>query len=177
MTIFYLVRHGKHDYDSVKNKNFIGHGLELAHLTEEGIVQAEELSNDSRLRDCDIIISSPYTRAMHTSAILSKNLGLDIRVETDLREHELDLTYSYRSFDDLRKIIFEERKRNGEASDNDKYVWETRNELRERVINVLKKYDSYEKVIAVCHGMVIHCLTGKTGIPNCSVHEFKLKDI
>jgi hypothetical protein len=49
MTTFYLIRHGKHNYDLVSGKNFIGHGFELAPLIEEGINQAIECSKDYRL--------------------------------------------------------------------------------------------------------------------------------
>ena len=92
MAVFYLIRHGKHTYEPVNGKGFIGHGLELAPLSEEGVIQAYECSKDSRLKNCDLIISSPYTKAMQTSAILSKQLGIDDKVEIDLREQELDLS-------------------------------------------------------------------------------------
>ena len=55
MAVFYLIRHGKHTYESVNGKGFIGHGLELAPLSEEGISQAYECSKDIRLKDCDFI--------------------------------------------------------------------------------------------------------------------------
>ncbi|HEX2946499.1 MAG TPA: histidine phosphatase family protein [Clostridia bacterium] len=174
MTTFYLIRHGKHDYDAVKDKNFIGHGLELAPLTEEGVQQAIECCNDERLKDCDMIISSPYTRTMQTSAILSKNLNIDFRVEVDLREHELDLTYRVKSFDELKQIAIEEQKYNGLENPSGTYNWETRASVRERVMDVLKRYINYKKVIVVTHGMVIHCMTEKVGIQNCSIHEIRI---
>lgn len=173
MTTFYLIRHGKHSYDSVSGKNFIGHGLELAHLTEEGIKQAIECSKDYRLKDCELIISSPYTRTMQTSAILSRHLNLDIKVEIDIRELELDLSYQVKSFDELRQIAIEEQKCNDEQLPyNSTYKWESRGDVKKRVLNVLNDYKEYRKVIVVTHGMVIHCLTGKIGIPNCSITEF-----
>jgi uncharacterized phosphatase len=175
MARFYLIRHGKHTYDSVSGRNFIGHGLELAPLTEEGIQQAIECSKDERLKECDLIITSPYTRAMQTAAILSKNLGIDMRVEIDLREQELDLTYQARSIDDLKKIAQEEQKCNGVASPDARYKWEPRSDVKKRVLDVLNRYVSYKKVIVVCHGMIIHCLTGAIGIPNCSIHEIEIE--
>lgn len=173
MTTFYLLRHGKHSYDSVSGKNFVGHGLELAPLTEEGIKQAIECCKDFRLKDCKLIISSPYTRAMQTSAILSKNLDLDIKVEIDIREHELDLGYQVKSFEELKQIANEEQKFNDEQlSYSSTCKWELREDVKKRVLNVLNDYKEYRKVIVVTHGMVIHCLTGKIGIPNCSITEF-----
>jgi len=171
MAVFYLIRHGKHTYDSVNDRGFIGHGLELAPLSDEGALQAYECSKDVRLKDCNLIISSPYTRTMQTSAILSRFLGLDIKVEIDLREQELDLSYKVRSYDELKQIAIEEQRQNGGISINEAYKWEPRSDVKERVLNVLKRYANYNKIIVVCHGMVIHCLTGIVGIPNCSIHE------
>ncbi len=172
MATFYLIRHGKHSYESISGKSFIGHGLELAPLTDEGVNQAIECSRDTRLKDCQLILSSPYTRAMQTSAILSKILNIDIRVEIDLREHELDLTYQTKSFDELKQIASEEQTSYGQASYNECNKWEHRDNVKIRVGNILKKYREYKKIIVVSHGMVIHCLTGKIGIQNCSINEY-----
>jgi len=174
MAIFYLVRHGKHNYDSVSGNKFIGHGLDLAPLTDEGVSQAIECSKKLLRENCDVIITSPYTRAMQTAAILSRYLDLDIKVELDLREHELDLTYQVKSYEELKKIAAEEQRCNELGISNTAYNWESRETLKERVLNVLEKYKTYNKVIVVTHGMVIHCLTGKIVIPNCSISEFEL---
>ena len=126
-----------------------------------------------QLKDCELIISSPYTRTMQTSAILSRHLNLDIKVEIDIRELELDLSYQVKSFDELRQIAIEEQKCNDEQLPyNSTYKWESRGDVKKRVLNVLNDYKEYRKVIVVTHGMVIHCLTGKIGIPNCSITEF-----
>jgi broad specificity phosphatase PhoE len=175
MVRFYLIRHGKHTYESVSGRNFMGHGLDLAPLTDEGIHQAIECSKDERLKECELIISSPYTRAMQTSAILSKNLGIDMSVEIDLREQELDLTYQARSIEDLNKIALEEQKHNGVISPDRNLKWEPRCDVKKRVLDVLGRYANHKKVIVVCHGMIIHCLTGLIGIPNCSIHAIDIE--
>ncbi|HBN86456.1 MAG TPA: histidine phosphatase family protein [Clostridiales bacterium] len=126
MSVFYLVRHGKHDYDLVSGRNFIGHGLELAPLTDEGVNQAIECSKQLLKEKCDLIISSPYTRALQTAAILSKNLHLDIKIEIDLREHELDLTYQVKSFEELLQIAIEEQNLNKTGFSNMAHKWEAR---------------------------------------------------
>jgi broad specificity phosphatase PhoE len=174
MATFYLVRHGKHNYDSVLGRNFIGHGLELAPLTEEGVNQAVESGKRLLKENCNLITTSPYTRAMQTASILSKYLGLDIEVEIDLREHELDLTYQVKSFEELKQIAAEEQKYFMLESEHATCKWEPREMVKERVLKVLKKYNAHNKVIVVTHGMVIHCLTGRVGIPNCAVSEFEL---
>ncbi|MDY3908897.1 MAG: phosphoglycerate mutase family protein, partial [Eubacterium sp.] len=47
----------------------------MAPLTELGIKQAEEVSLSPLLEGCQVIVSSPYTRALQTAAIISKNTG------------------------------------------------------------------------------------------------------
>ena len=51
-----------------------------------GIKEIQNTSKDKRLCDAGIILSSPYTRALQTAAILSKELRIDMIVETDLHE-------------------------------------------------------------------------------------------
>lgn len=44
-----FVRHGEPTYEYVEEKGFLGHGLDLSQLTENGKRQAEEAARDSRL--------------------------------------------------------------------------------------------------------------------------------
>lgn len=68
----------------------------MAPLTELGIKQAEEVSLSPLLEGCQVIVSSPYTRALQTAAIISKNTGLDIKVEVDIHEFIPDKTFQVR---------------------------------------------------------------------------------
>ena len=76
-----FMRHSQQDYSSVFERKYMGQGLDLSPLTEKGIQIVEYASHDIRLNDAEIIVSSPYTRAMQTAAIISKNRGLNIKVE------------------------------------------------------------------------------------------------
>lgn len=97
MTMFYLVRHGEVTYGHVDKRNFIGHGRDLAPLTEKGIMQLKETAKDHRLKDCEIIVSSPYTRALQSAAIISKELSIDIDVDVDLHEWLPDSTFMFKT--------------------------------------------------------------------------------
>jgi len=81
----YMIRHGKANYSYVDSHNFIGHGHDLAPLDEKHIDDVIKMSKDDRLRDAEIIVSSPYTRTLQTVAIISKETGLDIKIEPELR--------------------------------------------------------------------------------------------
>jgi len=76
-TIFYLIRHGRYEAENPE---------ELCPLSAEGVRQAYECAEDERLKNCQLIMSSPFTRAMHTAAIFTRRLGLDVEVAPDLRE-------------------------------------------------------------------------------------------
>ncbi|EQB87662.1 hypothetical protein M918_08185 [Clostridium sp. BL8] len=95
MTKLILIRHGEPDYSDVTERNFKGHGRDLGHLTPAGIEQAKAVAKDERLKGASIIVSSPYTRALQTAAIISKETSLDISIELDIHEWLPDLTYNY----------------------------------------------------------------------------------
>ena len=98
-----FLRHGQQNYSDVQDRKFIGHGIDLATLTKNGIEMAESISFDNRFDNAEIIVSSPLTRALHTAAIISKNRQLDIKVELDLQEWIADLSFKYSSEDDIMR--------------------------------------------------------------------------
>lgn len=59
-------------------------------LSEKEIYQIHETAKDKRLSDAEFIIASPFGRTMHSAAILSKDLNIEMRVETDLHEWMAD---------------------------------------------------------------------------------------
>lgn len=93
MAKFYFIRHGKPDYTYGDTHGFIGQGHDFAPLKTEKIEEVIEAAKDKRLKDAQIIISSPYTRALQTASIISKETGIDIVVESDIMEWQPDLTY------------------------------------------------------------------------------------
>lgn len=176
--MFYLVRHGKTDYKEKNTKIYQGFGTNLAPLSQEGIREIKAASKDVRLRNADIILSSPYTRALQTAAILSKELGVDIAVETDLHEWLANKNYIYEP-DEKSDIsymefvesggVYPEGGENGGGKD-----WEDVNSLRDRFLNVLRKYSQYDNVIVACHGMMIQSLNGGRHPGNGEIVEFEL---
>ncbi len=159
MTEFYFIRHGNPDYSEIDKRKYIGFGNDLANLSDEGVNLMHNIAKDKILKDADIIISSPYTRTMHSASILSKDLNLELKVELDIMEWIPDKTYMY---DDYAKVVawratYEENDgKHSRPEDN----WEEKKEIQNRVINTLKKYNNYKKVIVVTHGMVLNALTG-----------------
>lgn len=95
--MYCLIRHGKTDYTERNTKIYQGFGVNLAPLSNVGIQEIKNTAKDIRLLGADIILSSPYTRALQTAAILSKELQIDIIVETGLHEWMANKNYIYES--------------------------------------------------------------------------------
>ncbi len=172
--MFYLVRHGKTDYSLQNTKIYQGYGVNLSPLSKEGIEQIDITSKDPRLKNADLIISSPYTRALQTAAILSKNLGVDITVETDLHEWIANKNYVYESDEAAINAYREYTENGGEYPKDSNSDWETVFDIRARVLPVLQKYKHLDKVIVACHGTLIQALTGEYIPKNGEIVEFEL---
>ncbi len=173
--MFYFVRHGKPDYSERNTKIYQGFGVNLAKLSEEGIRQIKETAADDRLKEADIIICSPYTRALQTAAILSKELDIDIAVETDLHEWLANKNFIYEDDETAERSYEEYINNHGRYPDGTEMAWENASAIRERVLRVLNRYSSYKKVIVACHGMMIQAAAGAENHPACGeIVEFKL---
>jgi broad specificity phosphatase PhoE len=159
MATFYLIRHGQPDYKPCDERGYIGHGRDLSSLSQEGISQVLATAQDPRLINADIIVSSPYTRAMQTAAIISQKTNIDIVVEMDLHEWMPDLTFQYRVFEECLELTYDFNNNKGVYPNGESRRWESLDSLRSRVKKVADKYAHYNKVIIVCHGMVIRTLT------------------
>lgn len=158
MAKFIMIRHGEPRYDEVESREYFGMGRELGKLTLEGEKQAYERAQDEELKDAEIIIASPYTRALQTAAIISRITNIPLTVENDLHEWLPDTSqkYNIENWKDLWETF---RSTNGDVSKQNKYNFESYEVLKSRVLNVLKQYKHYNKVIVVCHGIVISTQT------------------
>ena len=152
MAKFYLIRHGEPDYTYGDTHGFIGHGHDLAPLKQDKIKYVIEISKDPRLKNAQIIVSSPYTRALQTASIISKETGIDIVIEPDIREWQPDLTYQYKNSNELKTYYKDYIENNGVYPKNEKRNWETKEQLQTRVMSVINKYkNKYDTVIVVAH--------------------------
>ena len=154
MAKFILIRHAEPRYDEVDERGYFGMGHELGRLTENGEQQAEFRGSDTSLLGADIIISSPYTRALQTAASISRLTNIKLRVENDLHEWMPDMTHTYK-IDDFRKLYQEYRDSKGIRKESTVYNWETYEHLKTRLFGVLDKYKHLDKVIVVCHGLIM----------------------
>ena len=166
-----LIRHSEADYSFVRANKYIGHGLDLAQLTENGIQIAEAASLDSRLDGADIIVSSPYTRALQTAAIISKNRRLDIKVELDLHEWMPDLSFGFADKETADNAVSLFMQNKGLCPQDSEVKYENIDDLFSRAKKALLKYMEYNKVIVVTHGMLMHRFVTTQNIPFCGIYE------
>lgn len=151
-----MIRHGQPDYAPCRTRGFKGHGRDLASLTPKGIEQAKAAAQSPLLNGAQIIVSSPYTRALQTAAYVARTTELDIVVETDLREWEPDLTYTYSDAVTASRAAEEYMLCNGICMPCHNPQWENACCLLNRAVNCLKPYaEKYNKIIAVTHSMVM----------------------
>ncbi|MEF3353862.1 histidine phosphatase family protein [Paenibacillus sp. GYB006] len=100
-TIIYMVRHTESPYTE-GNERTRG-------LTLEGKMKAEKITEILKDEGINIIISSPYARAILTLEGLAKELELDIQIFEDLRErHFSDYMISHEEFMPAMKKMFDE---------------------------------------------------------------------
>ncbi len=143
-------------------------------LTLTGVSQAEAVALDSRLKGAELILTSPYTRALHTAAVISRCLGFHVSVEYDLREWVPDRTGDCDSFAVIRALAEDFRLHAGEYPDGETRVWETLSSLRTRVHGVLERYTALKKIIVVSHEMAIGSVTGVNEIEFAGILEWQI---
>ncbi len=173
MTKFYFVRHGEPNWPLNEGIGLRGHGRDLVPLTENGILQAKKVSKDDRIKKSQIIVSSPYTRALQTAAIISKETGIDLAVEMDLREWQPDLTFQYDTLSKLNELCHDYDLHKGIYPENEKKQWESIDSMKNRMESVIEKYLNYSYVTFVAHGMIFRTQYYSENMGFCGIIEYE----
>lgn len=156
MTTFCFVRHGQMDTSEGDTGFYKGFAWNMQTLSEKGVDQIKQTALDPRLQGAELIIASPYGRTMHSAAILSRALDLEIRVETGIHEWLADaVTYDYLSDEEAGAAYRQLTEYHGHHPDGISCRWESAEQMKARVMAVLRKYAAYRKVIVVCHGTLM----------------------
>ena len=168
-----FIRHGEPDKAIVDARGFIGQGRDLAPLTDLGRQQAAQAADSPLLKGCQLIVASPYTRALQTAAIISRIAGLDLQVETDLHEFIPDKTFQVKGEAENAALHKDFLRCRGEFPPGETRKWETIPEIIARTKPVLDKYAAlgYDKIAVVAHGGVIRRYTGVGLIAHGEVSE------
>lgn len=162
----YFVRHGETDWNQVESRGVRGWATSFAPLSDLGRLQIDSIASDYRLQEAAAILCSSYARALESAARLSRVLNKALYVEYDLHEWlpqkdplaDIDAPLLSRANSELRT---EMRSGAGQSAlpDGDA-PWESLQEVRERVLNVLRRYAHLDSVIVVSHAVVISAMVG-----------------
>ncbi len=170
--MFYFVRHGQTDYSLRNSLIYQGFGTQLAPLSPLGICQIEKTARDPRLQGAKLILASPYTRAVQTAAILSRALDAPLVVETQRHEWLANRQYIYEP-DSVAEARYQAyRQHHGCHPQGQDCLWESAEQMRMRVLNVLGAYRTLDSVIVAGHGMMIEAVTGASHPENGEIVEF-----
>lgn len=152
-----LVRHGEPRYDEVTKRKYFGLGGDYGKLTKRGESQALKIAQDPLFKGATLILSSPYTRALQTAANISRITNIPLTVEHDLHEwmNDVKFIFDYPIQESYEAYI----KNRGQKIKGLKYRYETYSHLKNRVMKAIKKHKKHEKIIVVCHGIVISSMT------------------
>jgi len=138
-TILYLVRHG----ETVDNASQTMQGQTQGKLNERGILQAQELSEEWKDREIDVIVASDLKRAVDTAVIIAAPHGLEVVKTPLLRERDWgDFTGRY--IPDLKNEPF---------PDNVESLENLLSRAGEFITYVRETFPG-KKVLAVGHGII-----------------------
>lgn len=161
MAIFYFIRHGEMDFAQANTKIYRDAGFNLLPLSETGRAQIKAAAQDARLREAELILTSPFGRTMHSAAILSKELGLEIAVETDLHEWMADgRTFAWLPQEEAEVCYRQLTGHHGEHPAGQSPAWESAAQMKRRVFAVLDRYAQRRCVIVCCHGTLMQYVLG-----------------
>ena len=158
MTKYYFVRHGEPDYKSISSWEHIPLGKEFAGLTENGRIQLEKTATRLQAIKPQVILSSPYTRSLESAAILSRVLDIPIHIEQGLHEWESDLSHEIKEPERLLALCKEHDAFHGIYPENQQPLWESTEMIRQRVMEAISHYSSYERVVVSGHAMMMQAI-------------------
>lgn len=171
-----LVRHGAADYDAAARltPRFDGARYDFAPLSADGVRQVEQLVPVLRPRNPSLIVSSPYTRTLQTAATLAGGLGCRIAVDLDLHDW-LPLRSGLQPISPevvAAKIAEYEDWRRAGSLPADR-TWETDDEMRSRLLDVIQRYRLDDGLVIVTHEAVIKSVVSGD-VPLASRHEIRV---
>lgn len=165
-----FIRHGEPDYKGyLHSANAAGLEIPISSvgLSLRGIMQSKEVCSQVSKFSPDIIISSPYTRALQTAVIISNQICAPVAVEKGLVEWMANLSIQLDGKEAYQSLLDEFSIYRGVFSPECKYKWESIVEVRQRAVQTLNLYAKrYKNIAVVTHKMLIFQLTGES-LPFC----------
>ena len=147
-TQFGLLRHGQTDW----NINFLLQGITDIPMNETGLAQVKLAAQAIDLKDWDIVLTSPLTRARQTAEIIANHVGFE-----EIVEHNLLIE---RSFGEAEGLSHQEW-RAKYANLDEIPGGESRTQLATRsqlLLDLVASEFQGKRVLAISHGALIRGL-------------------
>lgn len=153
MTVIYLMRHSRGNFDRIFINTCEGFQLENEKyiLSVEGERKAKKYSKSEELKDINYVVSSNYVRAMATAKYIAHFNNIPLYVDDDFDERKFGV-------DDIRKIPQNFFVKQLEDEDYKLENGESRCEVRKRMIKGLAKVikkNQNKKAVIVSHASSI----------------------
>ena len=172
-----LVRHAEADRHALAQYQpvYAGARFDFAPLTLRGVRQAHRLSRSLQGAGIRLVLSSPYTRALQTAAILAARLGCPLRV--DLRLHDWlpirDGAVPVTAATVAAKVAEYQRWVQTGRLPSER-TWETLEEMRARVTRAVLDHRRCAPLVVVSHAAPIQAVLGPVRVPPASWHQLPL---
>lgn len=171
-TVLYLIRHGQSQGNIRYTQGFgLEAGLLGTPLSDEGIKQAQQLTEKFKDVPFDAVYSSSLLRAKQTAEILINGINIDIRYDDNLRERdrgnlngtpEAEVRQTYKALYGDPNVLSESEMWNYQLFSD----METASMAVERFINTLRDIvieNEGKTILVVSHGNVIRSFLVKIG--------------
>lgn len=172
----FLIRHGDTDWELVESRGVSGWAASFAPLSPLGRLQIDTIASDYRLQETSAILCSSYARALESAARLSRILNKPLYVEYDLHEWLPQKDPLAPVDPELLDMAGEDLRQGNQTENPEQPVpWERLPEVRERVLNVLRRYRHNDSLVVVTHAVVISALVGLSRqVDHAEIVEFDL---
>lgn len=154
-TIIYLIRHAETiDENGIRNTNEDFQTInEKEILSVQGEEQSKRLSENSELKNIDVIWSSSYTRAKATAKYIAKSNNLPINLDSNLSERKLGNLKELGEFMKDKKTRDPSQEqllaRNFKTSDGES-AEDTKHRMTKFFDKILKEYEG-KKIAVISH--------------------------
>lgn len=167
----YLIRHGEPDYTDVVNNHYVGYGRDLGGLTPAGIKMAQRCALRPELQQAQLILTSPFTRAMATTIEIARQVNVPVKVELGLHEWQPDRSGTLIENNQQVQQAYTQYKLTPHSRPADfPYPYETADEVQARVKAVFAKYAvHYDRIACVTHGEVMSQLVEQDTFDYCEI--------
>lgn len=168
-----LVRHSIPDYSNIKQEDSILLPTK-AELSEDGIILANDNFKNFDFKGNEIILVSPFERTLETASILKSYIDIPITIENDLHEWLPDKTFTRKvsDIDSLYKDYLENK-----GTSEKQAIWETDKEIKQRVFNILKKYENYQNIIIVAHSRLFKVCFNLKSCKFASINQIEINNL